>query len=597
MASQLVRRSRCKQTLKSLLSFRRFYNSRQEGRTTSKLKWSYIHGQSDVSPIGITIGNLLQERVQMTPDKEVVVFCSRKIRKTYAQFITEVDKLAAGLVSLGLEKGDRVGIWGPNSYEWILTQYATARAGLILVNVNPQYKEQELEFALGKVGCKAIIISEKFKDQNYYDILYNVVPELSGSISGDIRSDRLPSLKILITMGDNSYSGAFQFSEVLDSATDAGCRGIMDIQRKLQFDDPINIQFTSGTTGVPKGATLSHHNIVNNSHFLGRRLGYHTEESIICVPVPLYHCFGMVMASLCTVTHGAKCVYPGPGFDAGASLKAVAEEKCTSLYGVPTMFIDMLNHPDFDKFDLTSLSTGVMAGSPCPVEVMRQVNERMHMPKVTVAYGTTENSPVTFQTMRDDNLEKRTSTVGRPLDHVEAKVVDEDGHMVPIGTRGELCIRGINTMLEYWDEPEKTAEVISTSRWYSTGDTAVIDEDGFCKIVGRIKDLIIRGGENVYPLEIEEVLYKHPKVKDVQVVGVPDKRLGEEICAWIQVKEGQTLTEQQVKDLCKDKLARYKVPRYVSFVDGYPLTVTGKVQKYKIREAATKDLGLENVFS
>ncbi|XP_033742151.1 medium-chain acyl-CoA ligase ACSF2, mitochondrial-like [Pecten maximus] len=593
MAARIVWGTRCKQTLQSLLRYGRFYSSSQQ----SQLKWSYVHGQSDVSPRGITIGNLLQERVEMSPEKEAVVFCSQNIRKTYSQFLEEVDKLAAGLVSLGLERGDRVGIWGPNSYEWALTQYATARAGLILVNVNPQYKEQELEFALSKVTCKAIIVSEKFKDQNYYEILRDVVPELRSSTPGDIKSHRLPSLKILITMGDNSYSGGFKFSDVLGAATAAEYRGIMDIQRKLQFDDPINIQFTSGTTGVPKGATLSHHNIVNNSHFVGRRLGYHTEESRICVPVPLYHCFGMVMASLCTITHGAKCVYPGPGFDAGASLKAVADEKCTALYGVPTMFIDMLNHPDFDQFDLTSLSTGIMAGSPCPVEVMLQVNEKMHMPKVTVAYGTTENSPVTFQTMRDDSLEKRTSTVGRPLDHVEAKVVDEDGNMVAVGTRGELCIRGINTMLGYWDDPEKTAEVISTSRWYSTGDTAVIDKDGFCKIVGRIKDLIIRGGENIYPMEIEDVLYKHPKIKAVQVVGVPDKRLGEEICAWIEVKDGQKFTEQEVKDFCKDKLARYKVPRYISFVKEYPLTVTGKVQKYKIQEAATKELGLENILS
>ncbi|XP_069130601.1 medium-chain acyl-CoA ligase ACSF2, mitochondrial-like isoform X2 [Argopecten irradians] len=594
MAARVLWRTRCKLTLKNVLPRGRFYSTSSE---QSKLKWSYVHGQSPISPRGITIGNLLQERVELSPEKEVVVFCSQNIRKTYTQFLEEVDQLAAGLVSLGLERGDRVGIWGPNSYEWVLTQYATARAGLILVNINPQYKEQELQFALSKVACKAIILSEKFKDQNYYEILRSVVPELSDSSPGDIKCQRLPNLKILVTMGDHSYNGGFKFGDVLKAATTAGCRDILDLQRKLQFDDPINIQFTSGTTGVPKGATLSHHNIVNNSFFMGHRLGYHTQESRICVPVPIYHCFGMVMASLCTITHGVKCVYPGPGFDAGTTLKAVADEKCTSLYGVPTMFIDMLNHPDFDQYDLTSLSTGIMAGSPCPVEVMLQVNEKMHMPQVTVAYGTTENSPVTFQTMRDDNLEKRTSTVGRPLDHVEAKVVDEDGNMVAVGTRGELYIRGINVMLGYWDEPEKTAEVISESRWYSTGDTAIIDEEGFCKIVGRIKDLIIRGGENVYPLEIEDVLYKHPQIKDVQIVGVPDKRLGEEICAWIQVKEGQQVTAEEVKDFCKGKLAKYKVPRYISFVEEYPLTVTGKVQKYKIREAASKELGLGNVFS
>lgn len=570
---------------------------RQFSATTRKhLEWSYVQGTADIPLRGITIGNLLQQQTEKTPDREAYVFPSAGIRKTFSQLLDESDTLAAGLLSLGLKKGDRVGIWGPNSYEWVLTQYATARAGLILVNINPLYRQFELQYAIEKVQLKAIIAAEQFKDQHYYNILFELVPELASHKPESLRSHLLPYLKHVIMMGDKKHAGAHQFSEILAAATDKNKTAIKDFQTKLQFDDPINIQFTSGTTGYPKGATLTHHNIVNNSYFTGFRLGYHEKSSIICCPVPLYHCFGMVLASLQTPNHGATCVFPSPGFEAGTTLKAVADEKCTALYGVPTMFIDMLNHHDFSSFDLSTLSTGIMAGSPCPVETMKQVVNKMHMDEVTVCYGTTENSPVTFQSLRDDRVEKRVSTVGRAHPHVEAKVVNEDGELLPVGVRGELWTRGYMTMLGYWGDHDHTTEVIKQDRWYTTGDIGVMDDEGFCTICGRLKDIIIRGGENINPLEVEQVLYTHPKIKDVQVVGVPDERLGEEICAWIELKENETATEDEIKAFCKAKVARFKVPRYVQFVAEFPLTVTGKVQKYKIRTTATKSLGLEHVI-
>ncbi|KAK3597466.1 hypothetical protein CHS0354_041885 [Potamilus streckersoni] len=555
----------------------RYSSTSPSARTQEKLKWSYVHGPSDVPLRGITIGRALQEQVEKHPDKEALVFSLQDKRRTFSQLLEESDHLAAGLLSLGLKKGDRIGIWGPNSLEWVQTQYATARVGLILV------------------GLKAIIAAEQFKDQNYYEMLYHVIPELSRDKIGSLKSHSVPSLKYVIMMGQQNHVGALKFSDVMQAASDKERRNIFDIQDKLQFDDPINIQFTSGTTGLPKGALLTHHNIVNNSYFVGRRLEYHLRETRICIPVPLYHCFGMVIGCLMIVNHASTCVFPAPAFNAGLTLKAVSDEKCTSLYGVPTMFIDMLNHHDFETFDLTSLYTGVMAGSPCPIQTMRQVVEKMHMPQVTVCYGTTENSPVTFQSFLDDKLDKRVSTVGRAHPHVEAKIVNQEGEIVPVGTQGELYTRGYMTMLNYWNEPDKTREVIKEDRWYSTADIAVMDEEGFVSICGRLKDMIIRGGENVYPLEIEQLLYKHPKIKDVQVIGVPDKRLGEEICAWIELKDDVTATDEEIRDYCKDKISKFKIPRYIHFVSEFPMTVTGKVQKYKIREEATKMLGLEHV--
>ncbi|KAK3100350.1 hypothetical protein FSP39_018563 [Pinctada imbricata] len=542
--------------------------------------------------LGATIGQCLQEQVERTPDKEAVVYHLQKERRTFSQLLNEVDKLAAGLLELGIQKGDRVGIWGPNSIEWSLTQYATARIGAILVNINPQYRPQELEFALKKVGCKALISAERFRDFDYYHMIFGLIPELATQKPGATKSHILPDLKTIIMMGKTHHPGTFRMDDVMEAGTSKQRAEIMDLQDQLQFDDPINIQFTSGTTGFPKGATLTHHNIINNSYFVGRRLEYHCRDTRICIPVPLYHCFGMVVGSLMSITHGSTCVFPSPGFDAGLALEAVTKERCTSLYGVPTMFIDMLNHPKFDSFDFSSLYTGVMAGSPCPVETMRQVNHKMNMPQVTVCYGTTETSPVTHQSFMDDPIEKRVSTIGRTHNHVEAKIIDENGKVVPVNTAGELCTRGYTTMLCYWDDPDKTKGCISTERWYHSGDIAVMDEEGFCQIVGRIKDMIIRGGENVYPTEIEQVLYKHADVKDVQIVGVPDERLGEEIYAFVQLKDGHAVTEADIKQFCKEKLARYKVPRHVEFVNEFPLTVTGKVQKYKLREDATKKLGI-----
>ncbi|XP_052794275.1 medium-chain acyl-CoA ligase ACSF2, mitochondrial-like [Mya arenaria] len=565
--------------------------------TSSKrhAQFSYTQGAGTVPLRGVTVGRLLQEQTEKTPDREAVVFPAVGVRKTFAQLLEESDRLAAGLLSLGLKKGDRLGIWGPNTPEWVLAQYATARAGIILVNINPLYRSFELEHVLQMVECKAIISDVRFKDQDYYDILFQLIPEMASQKPGNLRSHILPSLKHVIMMGDDDHPGTWKFSDVMSAGSDEQRRSIVDLQDRLQFDEAINIQFTSGTTGFPKGATLSHHNIVNNAYFTGQILDYHNRETRICIPVPLYHCFGMVIGSLMMPNHGATCVFPSPGFDPSTALKAVQDERCTSLYGVPTMFIDMLNHPEFHSFDLSTLYTGVMAGSPCPIETMRQVIAKMHMDQVTVCYGTTENSPVTFQSHRDDVIEKRVSTVGHAHPHVEAKIIDDNGEIVPTGTPGELCTRGYIVMLGYWGDEDRTKEAILPDRWYLTGDQAVMDEDGFVRITGRIKDMIIRGGENVYPLEIEQILYTHPKIQDVQVVGVPDKRLGEQICACVILKDKQTATEEEIKEFCKEKVAKFKVPKYVQFVKEFPLTVTGKVQKFKIREEATRSLGLLHV--
>ncbi|XP_046554256.1 medium-chain acyl-CoA ligase ACSF2, mitochondrial-like [Haliotis rubra] len=562
-----------------------------------KLTLSYTHGASSTPLFGVTIGKRLQHQAEINPDKDAVVFIRENVRRTIAQLLDEADQLAAGLLQLGVRRGERVGIWGPNSLEWVVTQYATARAGIILVNINPQYREKELEYALNKVGCKALIAAPGYKDMDYYQLLYSIIPELATAHPGDIHSHILPQLKLLIMMGDDQYRGALKFSQVMEAGTSKDRAAILDLQNRLQFDDPVNVQFTSGTTSFPKGATLSHHNILNNSYLVGQRLDYHQRETRVCMPVPLYHCFGMVLGCLQIPSHGACCVFPSPSFEAEATLQAVQQERCTSLYGVPTMFIDMLNHPNFSRYDYSSLYTGIMAGSPCPAAVMTKVNQLLHMPEVTVCYGLTETSPVTMQSYRDSPTQKRVSTVGQCGAHTEAKVVDEAGEVVPVGTPGELCTRGYTTMLGYWNDPDKTAEAIKPDRWFFTGDIATIDEDGYCKIVGRTKDMIIRGGENIYPTEIEELLYKHPKVKDVQVIGVPDERLGEEVCAWVQLKDGQTVTDVEIKAYCKERLARFKVPRYVQFVTEYPLTVTGKVRKYKMREDAVKSLGLGDIHA
>jgi fatty-acyl-CoA synthase len=478
--------------------------------------------------------------------------------------------------------------------EWVLTQFATAKIGLILVNINPAYRLSELEYALNKVGCKALILAERFKTSEYVGMLRELAPELAKAVPGALASKRLPSLRTVVVLGQAQHAGALRFADALTQGDDAHRRRISELSQVLQFDEPINIQFTSGTTGAPKGATLSHHNILNNGFFIGEAMRL-TMEDRLCIPVPLYHCFGMVLGNLAALTHGACMVFPGEGFDPLAALQAVAEERCTALHGVPTMFIAQLDHPDFTRFDLSSLRTGIMAGSPCPIEVMKRAVSQMHLSEITIAYGMTETSPVSFQSSTSDPVDRRVSTVGRIQPHIEVKIVDPNGQIVPRGMSGELLTRGYSVMLGYWDDEARTRESIDAARWMHTGDLATIDDEGYCNIVGRIKDMIIRGGENVYPREIEEYLYKHPKIQDVQIFGVPDDHYGEEICAYIKLRPGVEATSQEIIEFCRGQIAHYKVPRYFKFVDQFPMTVTGKVQKFVMRDEAVVELGLKTV--
>jgi fatty-acyl-CoA synthase len=534
---------------------------------------SYVHGTSDVPLLGETIGENLRRTAQRHPDREALVVPYQGYRATYRELWEQTGLVAGALLARGVRKGDRVGIWSPNCAEWVIVQFATAKAGVILVNINPAYRTHEVEYALRQSGVKLLISARAFKTSDYRAM----IDEVRGG---------LPALQAVV------YLDSPEWEELAATPVDADA--VRSRQADLAFDDPINIQYTSGTTGFPKGATLSHHNILNNGYFVAELCDF-TEADRVCLPVPFYHCFGMVMGNLGAVTHGACIVIPAPGFDPGATLAAVAAERCTALYGVPTMFIAELGHEDFATFDLTSLRTGIMAGSPCPVEVMKRVQRDMHMTDVGICYGMTETSPVSTQTRSDDSLERRVSTVGRPGPHIEVKIIDADtGLVVPRGETGEFCTRGYSVMLGYWDEPEKTAEAIDAARWMHTGDLATMDDDGYCNIVGRIKDMVIRGGENVYPREIEEFLYTHEDVSDVSVVGVPDERYGEELCAFVVTRRGASLTEDAVREYCRSRLAHYKVPRYVVFTDSFPMTVTGKVQKFKMREDAIARLGLED---
>jgi fatty-acyl-CoA synthase len=542
---------------------------------------SYVHGASERLLIGKTIGVQFDETCAAHADRLALVSRHQNIRWTYAELKARVDAFAAGLIALGLERGDRIGIWAPNCAEWAITQFATAKAGLILVNINPAYRLSEAEYALNKVGCRALVIAVRHKTSDYL----SMIRELRSS-------GRLPKLETVITIGDDPHRGCIGFPHVSNTARRADRAALDDLAGQLQFDDPINIQFTSGTTGFPKGATLSHHNILNNGWYVAEAIGLAAGEKL-CIPVPLYHCFGMVMGNLGCVSRGATMVYPAEAFEPKAVLETVQAEKCAALYGVPTMFIAMLGHPDFASFDLTSLRTGIMAGSPCPIEVMRQVIERMHMPQVTIAYGMTETSPVSFQSSMDDPLERRVATVGRIQPHLEVKIVDAEGHITPRGQPGELCTRGYSVMLGYWDDEARTAEAIDAAGWMHTGDLATLDDEGYGNIVGRIKDMVIRGGENVYPREIEEFLYRHPAVQDVQVIGVPDPKYGEELCAWIVLKPGERLDAEGVREFCQGQIAHYKIPRHIRFVEGFPTTVTGKVQKFAMREAMIAELDLK----
>ncbi|MGY3694101.1 fatty-acyl-CoA synthase [Bradyrhizobium sp. USDA 3240] len=553
---------------------------------------SYVCGISDTPLLGETIGRSLERARARWGDREALVSPSHNVRWTWNEFAARVEALAAGLLALGLQRGERIGIWSLNRPEWTLTQFAAAKAGLILVTINPAYRLSELEFALGKVGCAAIVTATAFKTSAYMEMLNTLLPELASSEPGHLRSARLPQLRAVIQIGGPAAPGTIPFEQVPQMGGERHREQLAALGDSLQFDDPVNIQFTSGTTGSPKGVTLTHHNILNNGYFTGRAMRL-TEQDRICIPVPLYHCFGMVMGNLASVTLGTTMVYPGEGFDPLATLATVAQEKCTTLYGVPTMFIAELDHPEFKRFDLSSLRTGIMAGAPCPIEVMKRVNTEMNMREVTIAYGMTETSPVSFQSATDDPLERRVSTVGRIHPHVEVKVVDLDGKAVARGERGELCTRGYSVMLGYWEEKEKTGDVLDANGWMHTGDLAVIDDEGYCNIVGRIKDLVIRGGENLYPREIEEFLYRHQKIQDVQIFGVADQRYGEELCAWVRVRQGETLTADEVRAFCQGQIAHNKIPRYVEFVDEFPMTVTGKIQKFVMRDAVEQRLGLK----
>lgn len=552
---------------------------------------SYVHGAHDIPLIGETIGPFLSRIAREHGGNEALVVPHQNVRWTYAQFDARVSRLAAGLLALGLQPGDRIGIWSQNCAEWVLVQFATARAGLVMVNINPAYRRSELEYVLDKVGCAALILAPAFKSSDYLEILQDVVPEIRSSAPGLLQSARLPHLRHVIRLGADTTPGMHNFDDVLVPDGDPRLAELAQIEAGLQFDEPVNIQFTSGTTGAPKGATLTHHNILNNGFFVGEAMRL-TSRDRLCIPVPLYHCFGMVLGNLACVTHGATMVFPGESFEPKAVLETVQAERCTGLHGVPTMFITLLDHPDFAQYDLSTLRTGIMAGSPCPAEVMSRVISKMHLGEITIAYGMTETSPVSFQSSVDDPVPLRVSTIGRVHPHLEVKIVDADGKIVPRGVKGELLTRGYSVMLGYWGDEEKTRETIDAARWMHTGDLAVIDEQGFATIVGRAKDMVIRGGENIYPREIEEFLYRHPKVLDVQCVGVPDAKYGEELCACIVLRPGMEATQDEIRDFCKGQIAHYKIPRHIRFVDSFPMTVTGKIQKYLLRQQATTELGL-----
>ncbi|WP_063547564.1 AMP-binding protein [Burkholderia territorii] len=552
---------------------------------------SYVRGATDVPLSDATISRFLLDTAGRFPDRPAVVFREQGIRWDWRTFAHEIDVLAAGLAALGIVKGDCVGIWSPNRSEWLLTQFATARIGAVLVNINPAYRLAELEYALNKVGCKAVIAAERFKTSAYVEMLQTIAPELASATPGDLHAARVPSLRTVVSMGDVAPAGMFSFSDVMARGRDTLDVARLDaIGATLAASDPINIQFTSGTTGSPKGATLTHRNVVNNARSIAMAMRF-SEQDSLCIPVPLYHCFGMVLAVLACVSKGAAMVFPGEAFDPVATLAAVADERCTALHGVPTMFIAELDHPDFAKFDLSTLRTGIMAGSPCPIETMKRVVSQMHLSEITIAYGMTETSPVSFQSSTDDPLEKRTTTVGRIQPHLEVKIVDPNGEIVPVGATGELCTKGYSVMLGYWDDDAKTREVL-VDGWMHTGDLATLDADGYCNIVGRLKDMVIRGGENVYPREIEEFLFRHPKIQSAQVFGVPDAKYGEELCAWIVLRAGEQMTEDDVRAFCNGQIAHYKIPRYIRFVDELPMTVTGKVQKFVMRERMIEELKL-----
>ena len=565
---------------------------RHEGR---EVTLSYVHGVGTTPLIADTIGGALNGAAERWGDRDALVACHQQLRYSYRELRDEADRAARALIALGVQRGDRVGMWSGNRAEWMITQYAAAKAGAVLVNINPAYRLRELEYALTQSGVSVLIAARGFRSTDYVELLLGLVPELRATGTGPIEAQRAPALRRVIYLGTDAEPGGITWVEFLDLANRVSARELEARETALQFDDPVNIQYTSGTTGWPKGATLSHHNILNNGHFVGEVLRY-TEHDRICLPVPFYHCFGCVLGNMAAVTHGSTVVIPGESFDPEATLQAIQAHGCTSIYGVPTMFIAQLEHPRFSSVQIETLRTGIMAGAPCPIDLMRQVIGRMHVPQVTICYGMTETSPVSFQSATDDPIELRVSTVGRVLPHLECKIVDPDtGVTVPRGTPGELCTRGYAVMLGYWNDDGATANAIDAARWMHSGDLAVMNDEGYVSITGRIKDMIIRGGENIYPREIEEFLHTHEKVSDVQVIGVPDHKYGEEVCAWIRLRDGVTATAEEFREFCRGQIATYKIPRYVRFTSEFPMTVTGKVQKFKMRETTVAELALARV--
>jgi len=553
---------------------------------------SYAAGLTTQPLLETTIGQQLDEIIEKHGDNDALISLHQGLRYTYREFGAEVDRCARALLAIGIQPADRVGIWSPNYAEWTILQFASSKVGAILVNINPSYRRHELAYALETSSCAALIIAERFKTSDYYEMLHSLAPELDGCEPGQLQAKAFPELRSVIRLGPQQAAGTWRWSDFMELSNGIDAETLRDVGRQLKPDDPVNIQYTSGTTGRPKGATLSHRNILNNAHFTAELLHLGHEDRLV-IPVPLYHCFGMVISNLACVSRGATMILPGDAFEPGAVLAAVHHERATALHGVPTMFIAELEHEEFDNYDLSSLRTGVMAGSPCPVEVMKAVIEKMHLTEMQICYGMTETSPVSTQTRHDAPLLKRVATVGQVHPHVEIKIIDpETGKTVKRGESGEFCTRGYSVMLGYWNDPDQTTAAIDTDGWMHTGDLASMDDEGYVQIVGRIKDMIIRGGENVYPREIEEFLYTHPQVRDVQVIGVPDQRYGEEIMAWVVLREGVQVSEEEIRAFCRDQIAHFKIPRYIKFVEDFPMTVTGKIQKFAMREQSTKELGL-----
>ena len=552
---------------------------------------SFVSGTSAQPLLYRSVDAVLKAAADTHPNHAALVVPFQSLRYSFAEFDREVERVARGLIACGLTPGERIGIWAPNGAEWILTMFAAARAGLVLVNINPAYRTAELEFALRRVGARALVFAPRFKSSDYAAMLNSLIPELASAVPGKLRCAAFPELRLAVQLGTEGMPGTLSFHQLIAAGLEVDADAVAAIRENLDADEVFNIQFTSGTTGTPKGATLTHFNIVNNGFFVGEALRL-TADDRVCIPVPMYHCFGMVLGVLGAMTHAAASVLPCDGFEPLAVLQTVAAERCTALYGVPTMFIAELEHARFGEFDLSSLRTGIMSGSPCPIAVMRRVVAEMHLPELTICYGMTETSPVSFQTEPDDSLERRVGTVGRVHPHVQVKVVDEDGRVVPRGVAGELLTRGYSVMRGYWGEPERTRDVLDAGGWMHTGDLGVIDQHGYCNIVGRVKDMIIRGGENISPREIEEFLFRHPAVSDVAVIGVPDPKFGEAVCACVRLRGGMSATEEEIREFCREQIAHYKVPRYVRFVDSFPLTISGKVQKYLMREQLRAELKL-----